>query len=104
MCTILCAGILRYCPLGDLYAAGSLYSPEIARLVNCSRYGSAAAGGRTGTSDAKIRTFITAAAHAPRRAGAALPPEGAPQGAADQRDQGGGKSAQEEAASSSEGG
>ena len=29
------------------YAAGSLYSPEIAYLVNCSRYGSAAAGGRT---------------------------------------------------------
>ena len=40
-------GILRYCPLGD-YAAGSLYSPEIAYLVNCSRYGSAAAAAGDG--------------------------------------------------------
>ena len=34
-------------PLAIFCAAGSLYSPEIAYPVNCSRYGSAAAGGRT---------------------------------------------------------
>ena len=47
MCTILCARNLALLPPWRSYAAGSLYSPEIAYLVNCSRYGSAAAGGRT---------------------------------------------------------
>ena len=42
-----CARNLALLPPWRSYAAGSLYSPEIAYLVNCSRYGSAAAGGRT---------------------------------------------------------
>ena len=40
MCSESCATA----PLAIFDAAGSLYSPEIAYLVNCSRYGSAAAG------------------------------------------------------------
>ena len=40
MCTILCAPNLALLPPWR-YAAGSLCSPEIAHLVNCSRYGSA---------------------------------------------------------------
>ena len=53
MCTILlCARNLALLPPWR-YAAGSLYSPEIAYLVNCSRYGSAAAG--DGRRDGSVR-------------------------------------------------